>query len=473
MIRPRIYILGIIIVITAISPGFSISSNLWDIPKDIQAKITSSSQKGDIKINEIEYISSQYKGMPVKIFGYFCYPICRVQAGMPGVVLVHGGAGHADIRRALDWANRGYAALSIDLPGKGEGRKISRSTGPNMDVPILLNVQPDNSYNYLYHAVRAARCGITFLQQQSFVNRGVAMVGVSWGGVITLITNGTDNRLAAAVPVFGSGYLDEGSTWQKWFDILMTRPDLKTYDDNFDARQYLKNQHAPMLYMTGTNDHCFYLPIFMKSYQLIKSECTLAIYPNVKHKVSGRMNNNIYRFVDSKLKGTSGFPTASIEAVYQKDAEVWYKIKASGPDQIKSVTLYYTLSGVDKWTTKKWRSQDATIFGDAYFVKLPLSILKPEMVFYASAKDINNKQSSTPIYDLFFLVINNERNMIIKTEIVDQIFEKSISRGTWFDIFGNNLPISDKIVPFSYLWKTGATLRAGKTAYFLKLPTTK
>ena len=36
------------------------------------------------------------------------------------------------------------------------------------------------------------------------------MIGLSWGGVLTILTNGQDERLKAAVNVFGAGYIPEG-----------------------------------------------------------------------------------------------------------------------------------------------------------------------------------------------------------------------------------------------------------------------
>ena len=40
-----------------------------------------------------------------------------------------------------------------------------------------------------------------------------ALTGISWGGYLTCIVAGLDDRFKAAVPVYGCGFLDENSVW--------------------------------------------------------------------------------------------------------------------------------------------------------------------------------------------------------------------------------------------------------------------
>ncbi|MBI5700918.1 alpha/beta fold hydrolase [Candidatus Saganbacteria bacterium] len=463
----KILFAAIFVLITGMG-SFAYDKSLWNLPQNINSKILFSKVKNGISINEITYVSSSFEGKPVTIFGYFCYPKKLRPWGMPGVVLVHGGAGGADASYAVSLAKRGYAALSIDLPGHGFRRKASRSTGPDMDVPILFRVEPDLSYNYLYHAVRAARCGITFLEQQSFVNKRIAMVGVSWGGVITLLSNGTDDRLAAAVPVFGSGFLDEGSTWQEWFDKRLTSTELKIYNSSFDARQYLKTQHAPLYYITGTNDHCFYLPNFIRSYQSIEVECTLSLFANIKHNILPNMKNTIFKWVDHKLKGGKGFPTISIENVFRSGNNVIFKLSADGSDEITSVKLFYSVSSVDRWTAKVWRSIKASTINGKYVVSIPIKTLYPEIIFYAAAFDKKGAQNSSPIFASFRIITSDGRDMVITTEPIDKIFEHKLSRNAWADILNKMPDFKESTMPLNYAWKIGK-LKKSKDAYYLKI----
>ncbi|MBU1026187.1 MAG: alpha/beta fold hydrolase, partial [Candidatus Margulisbacteria bacterium] len=217
-------------------------SQLWDIPLDqVEYKIARSYQKGTIKVEEVYYQSRSFKGKPVRIFGYFCYP-AKAKGKLPTILISHGGGGLAELGNTINWAKYGYAVLSIDLPGHGEKRARSRSTGPDMDVSVLLRTKPDPTYNYLIHSVAAVRNGITFLTQRDMVDTDrIGMVGLSWGGVNAILTNGQDKRLKTAVNVFGAGYIPEGCTWQERFNI-MSADELGAWNQYIDPKNFLKTQ---------------------------------------------------------------------------------------------------------------------------------------------------------------------------------------------------------------------------------------
>lgn len=446
----------------------------WQLPQDINPKVLSTRHHKGITIQEINYFSSIYKGKQIKIFGYFCYPEKLKSSGMPGILLVHGGAGYADLQRAMNWANKGYAALSIDLPGKGKGRLISRSTGPNMNVPELFCVYPDLYNNYLYHAVTAARCGITFLKLHKFVNK-TGIVGYSWGGVVTLIVNGIDNRIDAAVPVFGSGYLNEGSTWQTWFDFLLSKDSLASYINNFDARQFLKSQNAPIMYTTGTNDNCFTLPIFVKSYLGITQECTLALIPNMRHKVSDEMRDNIYNWVSAKLKSKREFPKIiSLEAYelpQENSGNIVIKGTFSADSPVVSANIYCSRSGVSRWTQKKWKRLSANIYGNYFAVKLQKNKISNEILLYALVRDKHFAISTTPIYSIVKIKTENNRNpMYLLTEPIDKTFEHSFSRNAWARILGKEPEFIQAKMPLFYISTIGGSLKNTKDGFVVCMP---
>lgn len=449
----------------------SAAPGIWDIPENIQPWTYKTYPEGNIIVKEIRYVSSAYKNKPVVIFGYYCYP--KNKKNLPGVVAVHGGGGYATLSRSLKYAHNGYAALSIDLPGKGPLRwNKSRSTGPDMDVPTLLRVSPDISYNYLYHAVRAARCAISFLELQPEVDKSkIGMAGFSWGGVITLITNGVDKRLAAAVPVFGSGYLDQGSTWQARFDEWMSEANKETYNKYFDAKNYLGTQHAPVLYMTGTNDHCFYIPNFIKTYRNIpENQADLAVYANGIHKVTPDMQDNIYSFLDSKLKGGSRFPKIKIGEIAEKGGFISLPISYKGPYPAKEINLYYSKSGISSWTIKRWEKTTAKLYKGNYYVDIPKGIISPEILFYAGLKDSRGAYVSTPIQALMRFKISDGRILYVPTTPVEEIDYHRLSPKSWEKITQKKCDIVGDSILFGNLERIGAKVTAQKYWYYIKLP---
>jgi cephalosporin-C deacetylase-like acetyl esterase len=376
--------------------------SVWHLDlKPVQYDVIRSYRRGPLKIEEVYYESRPYKGKPVRIFGYYCRP-ALTDGLLPAILLVHGGGGTAHLERTIDWARRGYAVLSIDLPGRGEQRWSSRSTGPDMDVPILLRTNPDPSDNYLVHAVAAARNGITFLTQRPEVDaERIGMVGLSWGGVITLLTNGQDKRLKTAVNVFGAGYIPEGCTWQDRFDI-MSEEELKRWYAYIDPSNFLKTQHAPILFMSGTNDHCYYLPTFQKSFEEVTAAKNLLLIPNLRHRFLPYMQRIVWNWLDSKLKNSGRFPKAALLPVFKKgNDKLIVPVVASASSHITKATLYYTEGEPSRWTRRVWKSIDAYEEEGIYYFAIPTELVEPEVMFYVNVKDNHGSAVSTPVRSIF------------------------------------------------------------------------
>ncbi len=397
-------------------------AKLWDIPTEtILTETTKKYSYGNVNVEEIYYLSRQYKGEPSKIFGYYCYP--KNQKGkLPAVLIVHGGGGSAKLNSTAKWAQNGYAALSIDLPGKGQQRWRSRSTGPDMVVPNLLRTKPDLTDNYLVHAVAAARNGITYLSKRPEVDsERIGQLGLSWGGVITLLTNGQDKRLKTAINVFGSGYIYEGSTWQRRFDAK-TKAELLAWNTFIDPNSFLSTQHAPILFITGSNDHCYYLPTFQKSYSKVRVEKDLLIIPNLKHKFPAYLNSIALTWMDSKLKNTAAFPKIYHLPVHTKGTEkVILPVMATPFKDIEKVTLYYAHGGSNGWTIKKWEKLEAYYEDGVHYFAIPTKLVKPEIVFFVNAKDKRGAAVSTPVRSLFRIVMPENENTFALTAPLKQI----------------------------------------------------
>lgn len=380
-----------------------ILKQIWDIPTgEVKAEIVKSYHRSGIKVEEVYYFSRPYKRNPVKIFGYFCYPVDR-SGKLPAILLSHGGGGTASLPRAVNWAKRGYAVFAIDLPGKGENRSGSRSSGPDMNVSILLRTQPDPSYNYLIHAVAAARNAITYLSKRKEVDPDrIGMIGLSWGGVLTLLTNGQDNRLKAAVNVFGAGYISEGCTWGDRF-LSMSTSDRELWDNYIDPKNFLSTQHAPIFFITGTNDHCYYLPTFQKSYRDVKVEKKIWLIPNLRHRFLSSAAEPALAWLDQKLKKGGIFPEVAMLPPFQKNSnKLIIPVKAVVHSQVKNIRLYYTLNGPQQWTKNKWNELLASYQeGNVYYFALPVNLIRPEILFYVGVEDDHGGTASTLVQSLF------------------------------------------------------------------------
>src|SRR4051812_15857510 len=68
-------------------------------------------------VREVFYEGEPFQGKPTRVFAYYGRP--KGEGPFPAMVLVHGGGGKAFREWATLWAERGYAALAMDLAGHG------------------------------------------------------------------------------------------------------------------------------------------------------------------------------------------------------------------------------------------------------------------------------------------------------------------------------------------------------------------
>ena len=47
----------------------------------------------------------------------------------PGMLVLHGGGGSAEVDKAMAWAQRGYVAVAPDMPGIADPKKLANTTG--------------------------------------------------------------------------------------------------------------------------------------------------------------------------------------------------------------------------------------------------------------------------------------------------------------------------------------------------------
>ena len=148
------------------------------------------------------------------------------------MVLVHGGGGVPFLPWVKQWNDRGYAAIAMSATGEFP-RKINAGFKEGGQHPEFFarglwgefcedgyTETPDNDNmshseqpldeQWMYQAVSAVILAHNILRQDERVDAArIGICGVSWGGVITSITLGYDQRFSFAVPIYGSGYLTE------------------------------------------------------------------------------------------------------------------------------------------------------------------------------------------------------------------------------------------------------------------------
>ena len=319
-------------------------------------------------IRKLYYQGEPYRGRATRVFAYCGFP--EPQPGeaagtkRPAVVLIHGGGGTAFPEWVKLWAERGYVAIAMDLAGKGPDRKPLEDGGPDQSDDVKFpKTETAPREMWSYHAVANAIRGASVLQSLEVVDRDrLAVTGISWGGYLTCIVAGVDDRFRAAVPVYGCGFLHENSVWLPRF-AAMTPPEWKTkWVGLFDPSSHVGGAKMPVLMVNGTNDFAYPLDSYQKTYRLIQNR-RLCVTVNMPHgHQQGWAPKEIGLFIDSHLRGGAPLPeidaTAKVTADEGRASVGW---RGADSPQVK----FHWTTDVGEWQKRKWQTRDASADGES------------------------------------------------------------------------------------------------------------
>ena len=372
---------------------------LWDLKKLGEApKVEWLDKTGPVR--SLYYESEPYQGKTTRVFAWYAEPT-EVQGKLPAMVLVHGGGGTAFKEWVELWAKRGYVAIAMDLGGVGPDKKRLPDGGPSQDDGTKFPAKKtDLKEMWSYHAVANVIRANSLLRSLPNVDpERIGLTGISWGGYLTCMVSGIDDRFKVAVPVYGCGFLHENSTWLDRFS-KMDPEWRKEWIANFDPSSHVKNARMPMLFVNGTNDFAYPLDSYQKTYRLVKNH-TLCVTVNMPHGHSqGWTPKEIGEFVDVYLKkGKKFFPLGQekhdILDVGGSPAVV-LGTPQFGPLLIKSVQLHFTTDLKEPWQKRTWTTKDAHASSgnetDLWHVELPKD--RP-IVFFLTVKDADGRTVST------------------------------------------------------------------------------
>ena len=338
----------------------------WDLPafKNLIVKPEWGEDKGPAKAREVYYPGEPFKGKPTRVFAYYAKP--EGKGPFPAVLCVHGGGGKAFDKWAEHWAARGYCALAMDLAGNGPKGRLEDG-GPGQDDGTKLRdfTEADAKDMWTYHAVAAVLRGHTMIAALPEVDKDkIAVTGISWGGYLTCIIAGIDDRLKAAVPVYGCGFLHENSVWKPTLDGFPPERRERCVK-NFDPSSYLAGVRCPILFLNGTNDFAYPMDSYQKCYDLVKKDRIVSVRVRLPHGHIWTFGE-VDAFIDSHLK--KGEKLLDLSDITVKGNIV--SAKVTGTVGIKSANVHYAKAD-GPWQKREWKTTPADRRGGTIAAQLP------------------------------------------------------------------------------------------------------
>jgi cephalosporin-C deacetylase-like acetyl esterase len=356
----------------------------WDLTRLRKAPtvISIDEQPG---LTSLYYEGEPFREKPTRVFAYLARPP-KATGKLPAMVLVHGGGGTAFREWAELWGRRGYVALAMDLAGCGPNRKRLADGGPDQDDNTKFGFE-ELKDGWSYHAIADVIRGVSLLASLPEVDpERIGVTGISWGGYLTCIVAGLDDRLKVAIPVYGCGFLHDNSVWLPTFQ-KMPEGKRRRWVENFDPSRYLAQAKMPVLFVNGTNDFAYPLDSYQQSYRLVKDK-VLCVTVNMPHgHPQGWAPVEIGLFADQYLG--KGKPLPRIGKTTREENAVEVTFRAEVP--VTSAALHFT-TDLGPWKERKWQTRAARIDGMTVRAELPAA--RP-LVYFVTLTDERKATVST------------------------------------------------------------------------------
>ena len=318
----------------------------------------------DGNVHSLSYRGEPYHGKPTSVFAYYASPAtlgAPQEKKVPGIVLVHGGGGTAFSKWAELWAGRGYAAIAMDLAGRGDGRKRLDDGGPDQTPQAKFGaIDGPVKDQWSYHAVANVILGHSLLRDFDEVDtQRTALTGISWGGYLTCIVAGLDQRFQVAMPVYGCGFLRDNSAWVESQFNKMKPEQVKKWHTLWDPSQYVGAATMPVMFVNGTHDFAYPMDSYAKTCALVRSEKNFSIQFKMRH---GHIFDfpEFFLFIDQYIKGTTPMPVVSRPVV--DGDRVTATVTSS--TKITGALLRYTTGDHKENKTRPWEAKTVAVTGD-------------------------------------------------------------------------------------------------------------
>ena len=346
-------------------------------------------------VHSLIYRGENYKGKPTRVFAYYASPATLGEktsaSKFPGIVLVHGGGGTAYETWAEIWARRGYAAIAMDLAGRGRGGVRLDDGGPDQSEATEFHaIDSPITDQWPYHGVSNVILAHSLLLSLDEVDQQrTALTGISWGGYLTCIVAGLDQRFKVAMPVYGCGFLTYNSGWVETEFSKMTPDQVDKWHTLWDPSQYIGNATMPIIFLNGTND-VYPMDSYAKTCALVRSEKNFSIQLRMAHSHIFDFPE-FFLFIDQYILGATPMPVVSRPEI--KNGKL--TATAESATTIVSARLHYTTGPHRQNSTRDW-------------VTLPLTV---------EGKRISG-QAAPPNATAWYIDVTDERKALVSSEIM-------------------------------------------------------
>ena len=209
----------------------------------------------------------------------------------PGMLVLHGGGGSAEVDKAMAWAQRGYVAVAPDLPGIADPKKLTETKGKWSSLKYGEGrwvAAPDASASVIFDSVLSAMKALALLRSQADVDTSrIGVVGCSWGGYMTTMVCGlAGDQVRAGFSVWGCGFYELTSQLNGPQSPLGKMPvdERERWLALLDAGRRAPGMKAVFFIAGAANDFFYWPQAVQATLDAIPGEKNHFFAPNANHK---------------------------------------------------------------------------------------------------------------------------------------------------------------------------------------------
>ena len=339
-------------------------SNVLKILPDFRCCPEMDPYPGDERIRAIRFSGLPCEGRSTEVFAYLGIPADASAASpVPGMVLIHGGGGHAYAEWVRAWTDRGYAAISFDGFAQqyvGSHARYDASlefwtNDPASYLPVDFFSSADKPFmqQWFTYYISDILLAHSLLRADARIQKDrIGLTGISWGGFAASVAVCYDDRFSFAAPVYGCGFQDVSQTeWGRCFRG-------KGISDVWDAKLLLPTVSTPVHWFNGDSDP-FFDAVSSTASAAAAQNAALTLLPAFTHgQTEGSAIPELFRFADEQTgRGKGNIRILSVE-ISDGKATLRYSLPQDSAD-VSAFIFYKTedLKYTEKELNEGWKHQ--------------------------------------------------------------------------------------------------------------------
>ncbi|MGV3608158.1 MAG: alpha/beta hydrolase family protein [Planctomycetaceae bacterium] len=317
----------------------------------LEVEVTKAWDEGEVQLEQLFFTGEIWEGKKVRVFAYRGAP--KHGTKLAGILHIHGGGQTASLDWVRYWAKQGYVCVSHDFCGAMKGRSPSMVTAWELTPGYMADpsgpkssLKPSAKHNSWYHWILVARRSLTLLESHPQVDpKRLGVFGVSVGGTLTWMVAGCDERVSAAVPIYGVGQNTYTFPWQ-----LPTDPadeSAQVTRSLLEPEGYAPWVICPLLFMNASNDHHGRLDWGMRTLELTKQAKMLReVYtPLTIHHIGAKEAPDLLLWMNYHLRGEGPvWPGSPQVSLVPREGLAQIRVSVDQPEEVEEVVAYYGIS---------------------------------------------------------------------------------------------------------------------------------